>query len=217
MRGVFRRWSSTPRSKSLSHERANFLQLIIYDALHTESRGRVHCIPPISLSAPFTVTWYVQQRYATHEELQTDASGLCAKCVPPGNVQVTLVDRHGIEAHAQAMVGTMDTLPTVVRYETTAASHATARDGTVRAVVENAPSVCRYLWTTGVVTRDPVLHYVSPGTYAVVCMHYDNDHVPLPFMHHAAPVRLDAREPKISSASSADTSTMSTFHSSMKG
>lgn len=163
--------------------RADALQLIVRDALHEADLGAVSCIPPDVLTPPLVTTWYV----STGGDVHTDASGLCASGIPPGDVSVTVVDKHGTEMTGSAIVSVLD-VPTVTSYEVQDASSGTARDGQVRAHVARAPHSARYLWTTGVVTTEPTLRHAPRGTYAVACV--STDDAPIVFIHATTPARV---------------------------
>ena len=158
------------------------LQLVITDALHERDVGQVVCLPPDSMVPPFQIQWFINDEYVDDTtRICTDASGLCAKSVPPSTVRVVVIDSQDNEAETHGVVRTMQ-LPIVVGYECDDASDALARDGQVRAIISNAPPQCRYLWTSGVVTREPVLRYVPAGEYAVTLLHSSHS-APLPFVH----------------------------------
>lgn len=58
-------------------------------------------------------------------------------------------------------------LPFVKGYIVTHATSDYARDGKVEADVKHMPYYCSYLWTTGVITQEPILQDVQPGIYTV--------------------------------------------------
>ena len=55
----------------------------------------------------------------------------------------------------------------VTGYETEDASMDNSRDGRIVALVENVPDDVEYLWTSGVMTKFPVLEDANPGRYSV--------------------------------------------------
>lgn len=58
-------------------------------------------------------------------------------------------------------------IPEIVGYDILHASSDLARDGTITALCKHLDllSDVRFLWTSHVITNEPVLHDVSPGTY----------------------------------------------------
>ena len=79
-------------------------------------------------------------------------------------------------------------VPRIVRYDGTPATSSMSRNGRVEAVVEDAPRACKYMWTHGVLTDDPVLQHAPMGVYTVALLSADG--APLPFLHLAAPFKV---------------------------
>jgi hypothetical protein len=79
-------------------------------------------------------------------------------------------------------------LPRVVRYEGTPVTSSMSRNGRVEAIVEDAPRACKYLWTYGVLTDDPVLHHAPMGVHTVALVSAEG--TPIPYLHVAAPFRV---------------------------
>ena len=48
-----------------------------------------------------------------------------------------------------------------------------ARNGKIEVVYKNTP-LCNFLWTSGVVTRDAILHDVTPGMYSALSISTTN-------------------------------------------
>ena len=159
---------------------------VIKDAFSQEDYGSVTCIPPDVLSPPFQVQWTSNGRIITDiSELIPDASGLCITRVPPGGISVIVTDRMGETMSANAIVGIID-LPVVINYDCKNASHSSARDGSITAIIERQHAQCKYLWSNGIVTNTPFLQYVSSGTYVVSCIHADASKV-LSYIHACPP------------------------------
>ena len=114
--------------------------------------------------------------------LKLDDSRLVAENVQAGTYNIVITIRgktHEITAHVPHIK-----LPFVSGYEITNATSDFARDGLVRANVEHMPRDCRYWWTSGVITHEPILKDVSPGTY-IICP-IDSSTRPIYHLHHAA-------------------------------
>tara|TARA_B100000945_G_scaffold319442_1_gene326653 strand:- start:4048 stop:4599 length:552 start_codon:yes stop_codon:yes gene_type:complete len=70
-------------------------------------------------------------------------------------------------------------------YKVTHASNDMARDGVIEAYISHIDINSKFLWTSGVITNEPILHDVSPGIYCVTVI--SNDKVPIPFYHGCSP------------------------------
>lgn len=89
--------------------------------------------------------------------------------------------------------------PSIVKYEVTPASTAHSKDGRVQVHTQNVPpsATCKFIWSTGVITTEPILRNVRPGTYVAVILSIDNVFVEC---HHAcSPAQVEVRSESISS------------------
>jgi hypothetical protein len=81
----------------------------------------------------------------------------------------------------------------VDKYIITHASSDMARDGMVQAIITQLEDHnVRFLWTSGVITDQPILHDVSPGIYALSIISTDNS--PIPFYHICSPAHVKIRD-----------------------
>lgn len=185
---LFRR-SSSDRQHALYSQSS--LQLVITDALFDNAYGQVVCLPPESMRPPFRVEWWINDEPVDAQELCTDASGLCATQVPPSEVRVLVSDSDDTRIETYGTVRTIQ-LPTIVQYDCRNASDVYTRDGEIRLHLEHVPETCKFLWTTGVTTTEPMLRFVSPGTYAATLLDESGD--PIVFLHACcvAHVSVDA-------------------------
>lgn len=167
------------------------LQLIIRDAFSSNDFGSVTCLPPDALSPPFSTQWTVNGVPTDAESLHTDASGMCATRIPPGRIAVSITDRVGNVNSANAFVGIFD-FPVIKGYDVVSASHATARDGKISAIVEHPNPQAKYLWSNGVVTSVPTLEFVTPGMYMVACVDSINPLTPVVFVHASPPALVSS-------------------------
>ena len=162
--------------------------LIVTDAIGPSEYGSVRCVPGSRVRSPVHVEWRIDGRACHHTDIDVDATGLCARRVSPGTqCTVSLTDRTGYTETASVAVDIV-TLPVVVEYTSTSASSERARNGTVRATVLRAPKGCLYMWTNGIVTREPFLSNASPGVYALIMM--TAEHTAVLHISAAAPCRV---------------------------
>ena len=78
-------------------------------------------------------------------------------------------------------------------YKITHASSDHARDGKIEAVISNLEvNNTKYLWTSGIITDEPVLHDVQPGYYAVTLI--SEDRFPIAFYHGCGIARVNVCE-----------------------
>lgn len=167
--------------------------VVVRDPIVPDENGTVSCIPGCVIQPPLHVEWKIDGHIVNPEEIGVDASGLCARHVPPTRAcTVAVRSSTGLVGEATVRVQAAE-LPVVTGYECTNASSAHARDGRVVAQVMRAPDKCLFLWTSGIVTQTPVLTRAPPGTYAVTLMTVHRDAVP---SVHACPpgtVRIEPR------------------------
>lgn len=173
-------------------------QMIVTDALHSSGYGTVTCLPCAALTPPLHVEWLIDG-VPVDEPVSTlglDSSHLHARRVPVGSVEMRVRDAEGDVAVARCEVDRVP-LPCVVGYEVKHASSGVSRDGHVRAIVERPPSDVAYLWTSGVVTREPSLSYLSTGTYAVTLVSSSSatSTANVAFVHACPAARVDVVPP----------------------
>lgn len=95
----------------------------------------------------------------------TEDNGLTAKEMNEGHYLVNMLLCN--KPHSVRINVPFVKLPLVEHYDVTHASSDYARDGKVEARVKYMPSNCTYLWTSGVVTKTPVLEDVQAGLYTI--------------------------------------------------
>lgn len=121
-----------------------------------ETGGEITCyangIPP------YTIECFLDDQPVEFEDMT-------AKHLAPGQYTIHITDAQG-RSYSMLVDVESSKHPTVVKYIVEPASSDLARDGTIRAVVENMPD-CEFLWTTGVVTQRPILYDVAPGMYSI--------------------------------------------------
>ena len=71
-----------------------------------------------------------------------------------GTYRATVVHEDGRSSEAIVKVPRLS-MPTVSAYSVTHATTDFAHDGRITAQVSGMPDTCRYLWTSGVITREP--------------------------------------------------------------
>jgi hypothetical protein len=110
--------------------------------------------------------------------LQLSEDRKLATNVPPGTYTM------------QATVDEIN-VPKIVKYNVTHATSDCSRDGTIEVETSNIdyPNV-KYLWSTGVITEEPLLLDVSPGMYSVTLVSEEN--LPIPFFHALCPAIVKA-------------------------
>ena len=138
-------------------------QIIAQDALTASHTGHVRCILPAHRLPQKSVLWIERHAGVTAQEGGLEAD------LPPGDYLVQVVDSLGEYTELRATVGE-HRCPIVVEYESTPCSSASSRDGVVTARVERAPRGCRFLWTSGVTTTEPVLRNATAGCYAATLL-----------------------------------------------
>ena len=160
----------------------------VVDAVSEQQHGVVSCIPSPSFKLPMQITWQLNGVAVTPSEIDLDASGCCARRVPPHtDCVITVTDDTGSVEVLCVRVGIAD-IATVLSYECVAATAQCARDGRVIADVKRMPSKCRYLWTNGVITSTPMIDNCSPGQYVATPLSMDG--VPIVHVHACAPATV---------------------------
>lgn len=125
---------------------------------HSASRnGRIVCI---CSHEEAIVEW-------TNLDDEADASdnGMEVKQLLPGTYTCNIT-LDFISWECSATVGDWNAC-LVKGYVTEDTSTDNSRDGRIEARIENVPLHAEFLWTTGVITKKPVLEDVSPGKYSV--------------------------------------------------
>ena len=175
-------WRNAPTKKELA------FHLIVRDAMASKQYGSVRCVPGSRVLSPVHVEWRIDGRVCNPSDIDVDATGLYAHRVSPGTeCTVSLTDRTGATETASVIVQVIH-LPVVTEYVSTPASSERARDGVVEVMVLRAPEGCLYLWSNGIVTRQPILHNVTPGMYAATII--TAEHTMVLHVNAAGPARV---------------------------
>jgi len=192
--------SSLDVDASAVSDATDCLQLVLHDAPCEAGHAHAVCLPPDAMRPPFTVEWQVDGCTVAHGAVGVDGdTGLTASRLPSRcEFAVLVTDCQGTKMRAHARACVRDT-PCVTSYQTWPASSAVARDGRVRAVVENLATAAgdgggataagsgaeggaeggqgaggvRFLWTTGACTSEPELRFVGAGRYTVALVRED--------------------------------------------
>lgn len=115
-----------------------------------------------------------------------------AKNVPPGVYEVICTSERGESITNKIELKQLN-IPCVDKYIVEHASGDYARDGLVQVEIANINySDVEYLWTTGVVTTEPILHDVRPGMYAVTLI--SKDKLPILFYHPISPAIVEVKK-----------------------
>ena len=117
--------------------------------------------------------------------LHLSSDRMTAYNVPPGKYEILCST--GDESQLVRVTVEKIDLVMIDSYIVTDASNDHARDGVVEAKISNLTrrGLYKFLWTSGVVTEEPILHDVRPGTYSVNII--SNDRLPIPFYHGCCP------------------------------
>tara|TARA_B110000046_G_scaffold171124_1_gene191652 strand:+ start:1906 stop:2424 length:519 start_codon:yes stop_codon:yes gene_type:complete len=162
--------------------------VIVHDALDVATPGIIACTPPDSFRMPFRVEWVHNNVPITDETaFDIDHTRLCARAACPGRYTIHVRDALDNEVCAQTDVRQIR-VPRIMSYAGRPVTSSMSRNGKVQVIVEDAPPGCKYLWTHGVVTMEPVLHHAQMGTYATTLISADGK--PLTFLHIPLPYQL---------------------------
>jgi hypothetical protein len=165
--------------------------LIVRDAMASTLHGSVRCVPGSLVQFPVHVEWRINGKLCNPSDIDVDSTGLYARQICPGTeCSVSVTDRTGTTETASVVVDVID-VPVLTEYVCTPASAERSRDGTVEAKVLHAPKGCLFLWTSGIVTREPILHNVTPGVYAATPI--TADHGMVLYVNAASPCRVSVR------------------------
>tara|TARA_B100001741_G_scaffold210714_1_gene174346 strand:+ start:8481 stop:9044 length:564 start_codon:yes stop_codon:yes gene_type:complete len=168
-------------SAFLSTSRMSNVHVCVTPALSSEYGGTIK----LSSNQPISCEWRKDNRTAL---LNLSNNGMTATNVEPGNYEIICSTPQGYHDTLHVTVKSIDLL-VVDRYIVTHASSDMARDGTVEAIITQIDRKnVRFLWTSGVITNEPILHDVRPGIYAVSII--SNNKVPIPFYHICCPANV---------------------------
>ena len=114
--------------------------------------------------------------------------------VPPGAYSILCISDKK-EYVVKTVVNTIK-IPSIQNYIVQHATSDTARDGKIEVLVQdlNYTNVS-YLWTSGVITNEPVLYDVRPGIYSVSII--SKDKLPVPFYHFCSPALVNIEDLRI--------------------
>ena len=169
-------------------EKSFNINVVITDVIASNIGGSIQCIPDGGRS-PYTFAW-LQNRQPVNLKFSYDQSK--AVDVQPGEYEIMVTDATGRSEMVRVSVRT-HCIPTVVAYEVQHASNDFARDGRIVATVQNTSSETQYLWSTGVVTPEPVLEDVRPGLYTVTPFHLvRSEQSDTPTIHACQPIRVES-------------------------
>ena len=153
----------------------------VTEAISEGSGGTIVCTP-IGVD-PIKFVW--TDEWKNPVDLELDSTNSEASNVPPGDYYITASDSLEREVCVKVRVKKC-LLPVVVGYEVENATSDVSRDGSVRALVEPPMYNIKYLWTTGAITNDPILHDAKCGTYSVTLVSEKDDR-PLIFINASKP------------------------------
>ena len=112
--------------------------------------------------------------------------------VPPGVYEVKCTSDLGDSIISFVNVEELQ-IPRIRKYTINHASSDNARDGQITADITNLEySAVNFLWTSGVITEEPVLHDVKPGLYTVTVI--SKDKIAFPCYHECPPAKVRAQE-----------------------
>ena len=84
-------------------------------------------------------------------------------------------------------------IPRIDSYTVSHATNDLSRNGTVEAHVQDLPENVKYLWTTGIITDDPILEDVRPGMYTTTLISKSNK-LPILFYHACNPALVESKK-----------------------
>lgn len=122
--------------------------------------------------------------------LQLSSDRMIATNVPPGKYEITCASKTKLPVTLLVVIEQLK-IPRVDSYEVTHATNDAARDGRIKANICDLEQQVRYLWTSGVVTEEPELHDVPPGTYTINMLTMDK--LPPLFYHACHPAVVESR------------------------
>ena len=140
--------------------------------------GNIH----ISSSKKIT---HVEWQREDNQPLPTDcidSENTTANNLPASIYKITV--HYGKQHKKLTAIVTQIQLPVITRYVITHATTDFSRDGKITAFLEYTPQKCWFLWTTGVITEEPTLKNVLPGSYTV-CPFDPVRKIPVPHLHNS--------------------------------
>ena len=153
----------------------------VSEAISEGNGGTITCSP--MGADPINFTWL--DAWQKPIELQLDSTRSEAHNVPPGDYHIHAEDAVGRETCVKVRVKQC-ILPVVIGYETKNATTEVSRDGSANALIVPPVNGIKYLWTTGAVTTEPVLHDIKCGSYSVTLIS-NEDELPILFVHASKP------------------------------
>ena len=84
-------------------------------------------------------------------------------------------------------------IPCIASYDVEHASTIHSKDGKIRVQTRNVPDqgICKFLWSTGVITTEPILRNARPGTYVTTIISIDDKFTKC--HHDSLPARVEVR------------------------
>ena len=169
-------------SKGSNRSRRITASIVVTPALFEEQGGSIEIL---SLSsARCRIEW---TRGGMAADLKLSEDGHRATKVPIGDYELILTDAY-VQERIQISMKKVCEILSVVSYDVINATSDMARDGKVVANLENLPRTgMQYMWTSGVVTTEPILYDVRPGMYSVTPI--KNGHF-ITHIHACAPANV---------------------------
>ena len=90
-------------------------------------------------------------------------------------------------------------IPCISSYDVEHASTMHSKDGKIKVHTRNIPDqgICKFLWSTGVITTEPILRNVRPGTYVTTIISIDEQFTEC--NHNSPPACVEVRGEMMSS------------------
>lgn len=124
--------------------------------------------------------------------LQLSSDRKYARNVPPGIYEITCTSNNGECITSSVEVKQLN-IPSVNKYIVYHATSDYARDGKIEVEITNISDAnVKFLWTTGVITDEPILYDVKPGTYAVTLV--SRNKLPIIFYHGIMPAVVEVKK-----------------------
>lgn len=124
--------------------------------------------------------------------LQLSSDRKYAQNVPPGTYEIICTNNQGESLTSYVEVKKLN-IPNVSKYTVHHATSDNSRDGKIEVEVAHIhdPNI-NYLWTTGVITEEPILYDVKPGIYAVTLI--SQNKLPILFYHGIKPAVVEVKK-----------------------
>ena len=113
-----------------------------------------------------------------------------AKHVPPGIYEIICTNDMGESITTTIEVEQLQ-IPCVEKYIVEHATSDRSRDGKITVKISNILENVRYLWTSGIITDEPILCDVQPGIYAVTLI--STNSLPILFYHSISPAIIQTK------------------------